>query len=180
MKECVVVVDNSNIFIEGRKYSSVSQGKSGEMDYSWRIDFGRLLAFLANGRTIHEAFLVGSRPPSSDSVWASAEQLGFQVVVHDRDSQGREKAVDTELVALGTEAICVAPRAMALVIASGDRDFIPLVKVAKRRNWHVEMAAFTSSFSYAGEMAKSVDLVRSLDSALSQISSTTVVVGPVS
>ena len=167
MDKCVIVVDNSNIFIEGQKHSAKAKGQQNAersvCDPSWRIDFGGLLQRLAEGRSIHAAILVGSRPPANDSVWKSAEQLGFTVTVHDRDSQRREKAVDTELVAQGTEVICDAKEPMALVIASGDRDFIPLVSLAHRRKWEVEMAAFSSAFSSTGEMATSVDRVRPLE-----------------
>jgi uncharacterized LabA/DUF88 family protein len=167
MDKCVIVVDNSNIFIEGQKHSAKLKGQhNGDRnvcDPSWRIDFGNLLQRLADGRSIHAAILVGSRPPSNDSVWKQAEQLGFAVTVHDRDSRDREKAVDTELVAQGTEVIVDAREHMALVIASGDRDFIPLVSVAHRRKWEVEMAAFSSAFSSTGEMATSVDKVRALE-----------------
>lgn len=167
MDKCVIVVDNSNIFIEGQKYSATVKGQqNGDRsicDPSWRIDFGGLLKRLAAGRSIRSAILVGSRPPANDSVWKSAEQFGFTVTVHDRDSQHREKAVDTELVAQGTEVICDANEPMTLVIASGDRDFIPLVSLAHRRKWEVEMAAFSSAFSSTGEMATSVDQVRPLE-----------------
>jgi uncharacterized LabA/DUF88 family protein len=167
MEKCVIVVDNSNIFIEGQKHSATVKGvQSGDRtvcDPSWRIDFGRLLTRLADGRGIHAAILVGSRPPANDTVWKSAEQLGFTVTVHDRDSQRREKAVDTELVAQGTEIICSTNEPMTLVIASGDRDFIPLVSVAHRRKWMVEMVAFSSAFSATGAMATSVDRVRPLE-----------------
>ncbi|MBZ5524599.1 MAG: NYN domain-containing protein [Acidobacteriia bacterium] len=170
MDKCVIVVDNSNLFIEGQKHSAAKKGVKKQnaadrdpCDPSWRIDFGELLMRLAEGRQIHAAILVGSRPPANDSVWKSAQQLGFAVTVHDRDSQHREKAVDTELVAQGTEVICSAPEPMALVIASGDRDFIPLVSVAHRRKWTVEMAAFSSAFGSTGDMATSVDRVRPLE-----------------
>lgn len=101
--QCVVVVDNSNVFIEGQKFSATAKGKQdpsgGVCDPSWRVDFGNLLDQLAHGRKIHAAVLVGSRPPANDSVWKEAKQQGFQVTVHERDSRGKEKAVDTELVA---------------------------------------------------------------------------------
>src|ERR1700744_2562929 len=61
-----------------------------------------------------------------------------------RSAYNKEKAVDTELVAQGTEIICTCGEVMDLVIVSGDRDFIPLVQVAHRRGWSVEMAAFTA------------------------------------
>jgi uncharacterized LabA/DUF88 family protein len=174
----VIVVDNSNIFIEGQKYSAKKKGISrGEhedrdpRDPSWRIDFGGLLTCLAEERKTHAAILVGSRPPQNDGVWKAAKTLGFTVTVHDRDAQNREKAVDTELVAQGAEIICSTDRKMVLVIASGDRDFIPLVGVAHRRGWEVEMVAFTSAFNPTGEMATAVDKVRPLDVDFEKIGS---------
>ena len=132
-------------------------------DPSWRMDFGRLLEYLANGRTISHAILVGSRPPPNDNIWASAKAGGFEVRVHDRDAHNREKSVDTELVAQGTRLIVKAGQPMTLIIASGDRDFIPLVGIAHEEGWSVEMCAFTSAYSVGGEMATSVDSVRPLD-----------------
>ena len=49
------------------------------------------------------------------------------------------------------------------MIASGDRDFIPLVNIAHEMGWTVEMAAFESAFSDEGEMAITVDDVRPLN-----------------
>ncbi len=174
MDKCVVLVDNSNVFIQGRKFSAIQKGMLALLggkqpnDPSWRIDFGGLLTVLANGRDIHAAILVGSRPPPNDGVWRAAEQY-FDVFVHDRDANNKEKAIDTELVAQGTEIICTAGGPMALVIASGDRDFIPLVRVAQRRGWEVEMCAFASSFSKYGEMAATVNTVRALDANFATI-----------
>jgi uncharacterized LabA/DUF88 family protein len=176
MDKCVILVDNSNIFIEGMKYSAKQKGRlknnpedKDPQDPSWRINFGKLLSCLAGDRKIHAAILVGSRPPKNDSVWGTAEQAGFKVFVHDRNSRNEEKAVDTELVAQGTEIICLAPEPMVLIIGSGDRDFIPLVSVAQRRNWEVEMWAFSSAFNSSGLMATSVDQAKSLDSFFSEI-----------
>jgi len=56
-----------------------------------------------------------------------------------------------------------------LVIASGDRDFIPLVSIAHELKWLVEMVAFSSAFSSYGEMAMAVDTVRPLDGSLDLI-----------
>lgn len=58
---------------------------------------------------------------------------------------------------------------MTLVIASGDRDFIPLVGVAHRRGWLVEMAAFSSAFSATGQMATSVDTIVHLEKVFGEI-----------
>ena len=168
-------MDNSNVFIEGQKASARQKGVRADPDEkdpadpSWRINFAGLLTELAEGRSIYAAILVGSRPPANDGVWDAAERHGFKVTVHDRSSSNREKAVDTELVAQGTELICDASGPMALVIASGDRDFLPIVSVAHRRKWEVEMAAFSYAFNPSGELATSVDRVRPLDPLLHKI-----------
>lgn len=173
---CVILVDNSNIFIEGQKASAVRKGElpaaPGDRqpsDISWRIDFSRLLTRLADGRPIQEAILVGSRPPANDAVWTMAEQGGFKVITHERNAQNKEKAVDTELVAQGTRIIVKAPEPGVLVLASADRDFMPLVRVAQEEGWEVEMAAFSRAFSPTGEMAISVNRVRPLDGSLDLI-----------
>ena len=168
---CVILVDNSNIFIEGQKCSAQRKGQFPSLsdtrqpqDPSWRIDFEHLLQALADGREIHQAFLVGSRPPPNDDVWKMAEKGGFEVITHNRDANNKEKAVDTELVAQGTLAVALGPETGVLVIASGDRDFMPLVNIAHKRGWTVEMAAFTSAFS--SEMSTAVDKVRPLNGSL--------------
>lgn len=173
---CVILVDNSNLFIEGQKCSAkrhnmfpTAPDYRQPQDPSWRLDFSKLLAYLADGRDIHKAFLVGSRPPPNDSVWTMAEQGGFEVRTHERDSRNKEKAVDTELVAQGTLAVATGPEDGVLVIASGDRDFLPLVNIAHDRGWKVEMVAFTSAFSATGEMATAVDRTRPLDGSLDLI-----------
>ncbi|HWM25678.1 MAG TPA: NYN domain-containing protein [Chthoniobacterales bacterium] len=175
-KKCLVVVDNSNVFIEGQKYSAYSKGKVRKFatdwdpkDPSWRVDFGGLLLAVSSGRVVEHAILVGSRPPQNDSVWKAAEDSGFEVTVHDRNILNEEKAVDTELVAQAVELICTTGEPMDLAIVSGDRDFVPLVNVAHRHKWFVEMWAFTNAFSQGGQMANSVDKVRPLDEVFHKI-----------
>lgn len=175
-KKVVVVVDNSNVFIEGQKFSAREKNirKANAMDRepqdpSWRIDFGNLLFQVSGGRLVKHAILVGSRPPQNDSVWKSAEDCGFDVTVHDRSASNEEKAVDTELVAQGTEVICLASEPMELAILSGDRDFLPLVSVAHRRKWLVEMWAFKNSFNPTGQLAASVDRICPLDDVFHKI-----------
>ena len=173
----VVVVDNSNVYIEGQKFSAkmkdiVRQNHTDKepKDRSWRIDFGKLLVAVSNGRTVEHAVLVGSTPPQSDTVWQAAQDSGFTVTVHKRNSMNAEKAVDTELVAQATEIICTTTEVMDLAILSGDRDFIPLVSVAHRRHWTVEMWAFKNAYNPTGQMAMEVDSIKPLDDIFQEIS----------
>jgi uncharacterized LabA/DUF88 family protein len=58
-----------------------------------------------------------------------ARANGFEVITYQRDSKNKEKAVHTKLVARRTLTIATTAVPTALVIGSGDRDFIPLVRV---------------------------------------------------
>ena len=168
MEECVIIVDNSNVWIEGKKFSARKKGIKRGDDPSWRIDFGKLLSTVAENKMIRKAVLVGSRPPKEDSIWNAAKKLGFDVIVHDRNAVGKEKAVDTEIVAQGTEIICTTPPCI-LKLLSGDRDFIPLICIATQREWETEMWAFTNAFKENGEMAQSVTRIKPLDLVFPEI-----------
>jgi uncharacterized LabA/DUF88 family protein len=169
--KCVILVDNSNIFIGGRQLAGEAQPDDDrDIDPSWRIDFGALIEVLADGRKVEHALLVGSRPPFADAVWEAAAKEGFEVIVHDRNAQGKEKAIDTELVARGTEIVCLAEEPMVLVIASGDLDLLPLVNLAKEYGWDVEMCAFSNSYSPESELCLSCNTVRPLDEYLEVLS----------
>lgn len=174
MNRCVVLVDNSNVFIGGRQLCAereglTAQGSEPAIDTSWRLDFSELLTCLADGRALHSAIMVGSSPPNMGGVWHSAEESGFTVIVHERLPGHHEKAVDTELVARGTEIIASETEPMVLVVASGDRDLLPLVDVAHRHGWEVEVAAFSNSFDPQGELASAAERVRLLDEVFERI-----------
>ena len=71
MDKCVIVVDNSNLFIEGHKASARAKGipadpHTGKLpnDYSWRIDFAGLLRQLAHGRHIPPLYSLVPAHPS--------------------------------------------------------------------------------------------------------------------
>src|SRR6266542_860422 len=109
MDRCVILVDNTNLFIGGQQLSARRKGVTRRghshheaSDPSWRLDFDCLLRCMTDGRQVHAAVMVGSSPPDEESAWeAAAEAAGFQVVVRDMSARHEEKAVDTELVARG-------------------------------------------------------------------------------
>lgn len=174
MEDCVIIVDNSNIWIEGIKYSArikgMSAGADGKepCDYKWRIDFGKLIELVAEGKNIRKAILVGSRPPKNDSLWNAAKKRGFDVVVEDRNSQNREKSVDTRLVVAGAKLIYTTTSPAVLKILSGDADFKPLIECANDEGWETEIWAFSSALS-SGNLLSIVHRVEPLDSHISEI-----------
>jgi uncharacterized LabA/DUF88 family protein len=173
LNECLILVDNSNIFIEGMKFSARSKGIQGTpeqpvpCDYSWRIDFGALLKQVANGHKIIKAILVGSTPPPNDSLWNAAKNQGFEVITYERSIFGGEKAVDTELVARGLKVIYKHPSPAVLKLLSGDRDFIPLLKAAYEENWETELWGFGDSIS--PELSMMANRTYTLDAVFDQI-----------
>jgi len=174
MRDCVIIIDNSNIWIEGKKFSAKVKGakKTGNKapdDPSWRVDFGRLINVVADGKAIKEVILVGSRPPVSDTLWDAIKKRGIKVTIHDRNWQGKEKAVDTELATQGSEIICNSDQPAVLKLLSGDGDFVPLIDLAHRREWETEMWAFTSAFKSDGIMAQRVTRIRPLDNDFQNI-----------
>ena len=180
MRKCVILVDNSNLFIGGQKFSAQRNGGSpnggsqngngqAPADHTWRLSYDNLFTFLADGRDVEKAVMVGSESAEHPGPWNAARKNGFEVIVHERTPGHGEKCADTELVVRGTEIIASSAEPMTLVIGSGDRDFVPLVEAAHRHDWDVELCAFKNSFDQEGELAQSVDRVRPLDEAFETI-----------
>jgi uncharacterized LabA/DUF88 family protein len=167
MNECLILVDNSNVFIEGKRFAAKQRGLESEFDGTWRIDFGALLKEVANGHKIIKAMLVGSTPPPNDSVWGKARSDGFEVVTFERSFFGDEKSVDTEIVAVGMEALYEHTEPAILKLLSGDRDFMPLIKRAFNKGWENEIWAFNDSLS--NEISMAAHRVKLLDSVFDKI-----------
>ncbi|GHT23261.1 hypothetical protein AGMMS49965_17600 [Bacteroidia bacterium] len=172
LNECLILVDNSNIFIEGGKFAAKKKGipaaspEQVPIDFSWRIDFGALLREVANGHTIVKAILVGSTPPPNDSLWGIAQSRGFEVIKYERAQSG-EKAVDTQIVASGLKVIYKHDKPAILKLLSGDRDFVPLINCAYEEGWETELWGFRGSIST--ELAMTVNRVKELDPVFDKI-----------
>lgn len=100
-----IYVDNSNLYIEGRRASAVAQGladniihamNDGILDHAYTISFGKLHEFLVGSdkRQIKRAALFGSRPPPNDGIWQYAKKAGFELHLEDRNYANKEKKID--------------------------------------------------------------------------------------
>lgn len=139
-----VYVDNSNVWIEGKRVAAVEQDLAFDIwdahnrDITvpnWKYDFGKLLTRVGGVRNgLKKAVLFGSRPPSNDSLWAAAEQSGFEVTVESRNVQNREKKIDTGVsCAMMRDALLAVQKQTSqeteMILVAGDSDYVPTVKL---------------------------------------------------
>ena len=149
-----IFVDDSNIWIEGKKLRAKMQGLKSEEDPRARIDIGRLTDFAAmKTRKVVKGTLYGSEPPAIDTVWKKIREKGWTVPDPKRRSMvtGKEKKVDAQLVADVTELACRSNREIkpgTIIIISGDADATPAIeKVLKYQPWKVEVLMWESAIS---------------------------------
>lgn len=144
-------VDNSNLFIEGRRVSAVSKGMAsniydamnkGVVDHSWDIDYGKLHQFLCgtNKAEIGGAKLWGSLPPS-DSFWAMVKRKGFDHTVFDKNFQGKEKKVDVAIAhGMTKDAYTIINKNEdEITLVAGDKDFVPVIEDLVAEGFKVEV-----------------------------------------
>ncbi|MDP1549011.1 MAG: NYN domain-containing protein [Nitrosomonas sp.] len=148
----LVYVDNSNVFIEGKKAKAVESGLAMNiydamsnriLEQSYKIDFGKLHDFIAgtDKREIKRCMLFGSRPPSSDTIWDIARRAGFEVITEDRNVANKEKKIDTGIVAAMTkDAYTITKKETDIItLVAGDADFVPSVRMLVEDGFNVEV-----------------------------------------
>ena len=147
-----IFLDNSNIWIEAKKYIAMSKGLLAKEDPRVRIEFGNLIDVIAKDRKIAECFLFGSEPPQVDSVWKKGEENGFKVFTDLKSGSGQEKKVDVRLCieVLTTVHNCNRKQKTkgTIVLATGDADFIPLVEKILKDGWKVEVVTWEHALSH--------------------------------
>lgn len=136
----LIYIDNSNVFIEGQRVAAVLNNNALNMqdaqnrkifNFDYRLDFGKLHQFLTtNGDSeIARLVLFGSRPPPNDSLWAVAENKGFEPIIEDRNAGNHEKKIDAGMaVAMIKDAYPRADKSTdTFILVAGDGDYVPVV-----------------------------------------------------
>jgi uncharacterized LabA/DUF88 family protein len=173
----LVYVDNSNVFIEGKRAKAVESGMAMNiydamanriLDQSYKIDFGRLHDYVAgtDHSEIKRCILFGSRPPSSDTIWDIAKRAGFEVVTEDRNVANKEKKIDTGIVAaMIKDAYTIADKENdTITLVAGDADFVPSVRMLVEDGYNVEVAFWSHAARELQQVcSKFVDLTPSID-----------------
>lgn len=148
----LVYVDNSNVFIEGKRVKAVEVGlemnifdamNNRTLANSYKLDFGRLHHFIAGDEEseIKRCMLFGSKPPPNDSLWDAAQRAGFEIVVEDRNVANKEKKIDTGIVAAMTrDAYTITDKKRdTITLVAGDGDFVPAVRQLVEDGFCVEV-----------------------------------------
>lgn len=173
----LVYIDNSNIFIEGKRVKAVESGmamniydamRNRILDQSYKIDFGRLHDFIAgtDESEIKRCMLFGSRPPSNDTIWNIAKKAGFEVITEDRNIANKEKKIDTGIVAAMTkDAYTIADKENdTITLVAGDADFVPSVRMLVEDGFNVDVAFWGHAARELQEVcSKFVDLNPNID-----------------
>jgi len=147
-----IYVDNSNLYIEGRRVSAVKQGhassiiramRDGTLDHAYTISFGKLHEFLTGNdpSKIKRAALFGSRPPPNDGIWQIAKRAGFELHLEDRNVANKEKKIDTGIATLLTKDAYKHgnPKEDVFTLVAGDADYVPTINELKSDGYRVEV-----------------------------------------
>ncbi len=118
--------------------------------YSARVNFKELLEAAIAGRRLVRAFVyvVKSDIPAGEaSFFEALEKSGFELKMKDLQVfPGGAKKADWD-VGMAVDAIRLAPSLDAIILATGDGDFLPLVEYLKNNGKQVEIIAFGKSSS---------------------------------
>jgi len=162
-----VFVDNSNLWIEGKKVSGRRSEPPVPSNYRYRIEYGKLLQQVLDGRELGDVpKLYGSEPPPNDSVWKIIRSRGFNVTVFKRNIFNKEKGVDMRVgLDIGRLIATQKPPAIIAIVA-GDADFVQVAEDAHAGGWKVEVWYWSNA---AGDLKRAADRFEALNPALNQI-----------
>jgi uncharacterized LabA/DUF88 family protein len=162
-----VFVDNSNVWIEGKRVAGRHSKPSVESNGRYRIDYGNLLGVVQDGRFLADVpKLYGSEPPPNDSVWKMIKSKGFEVEVFKRNIFNKEKGIDMKMGLDIGKLLYTSGSPGILIIVAGDADFVPVVEAAREIGWKTEAWYWSNA---AKALKRAVDRFGELDAHLYRI-----------
>ena len=125
--------------------------------YKSKVNFGNVVQAALGGRKLIRAlsYVVNTESGEESAFFEALEKLGIEIKTKDLQIfYGGAKKADWD-VGLAIDAIKLSHKVDAIVIASGDGDFIPLVEYVKSQGCQVEAISFGRSSS--GKLRETVD-----------------------
>ncbi len=117
--------------------------------YGARVNFREILKLAVSKRNLIRAFayVVRTKTGEEKAFHEALSKLGIEMRTKDlQEFYGGAKKADWD-VGLAVDAIKLASNTDALVLVSGDGDFVPLVEYLKNQGKRVEVLAFGRSAS---------------------------------
>ena len=135
--------------------------------YKARVNFGNVLKECVAGRVLIRAiaYVITTESGEERNFFEALEKVGIETKTKDLQIfLGGAKKADWD-VGIAVDAIRLAPTLDAVVLVSGDGDFIELVQYLKNQGRQVEVAAFreTTSSALIEEVDSFIDLSADLD-----------------
>lgn len=131
--------------------------------YKTRVNFSEVLKEAIANRQLIRAFAYVIRTKSGEekSFFEALTDLGIETRIKDlKEFAGGAKKGDWD-VGLAIDAIRTSPNLDAIIIASGDSDFVPLINYLRGHGKRVEVIAFGKTTS--AEVIEAVDEFIDLD-----------------
>lgn len=153
MKE-ILIIDNSNVYVGMRKQEYPFHKE--------RFDYPKFASQHLQDGNSTEKIIVGSRKfeGEGDGFWNMLRSKGFNTKIFER-TYG-EKEVDTEIIALGLDAIRDKEPGR-FILMSGDKDMGPLIGRAHDAGWKTEIWTWRSHISSEYAYSEIIDKVNYLD-----------------
>ena len=117
--------------------------------YGARVNFREILKLAISGRNLIRvfAYVVRTKTGEEKPFFEALTKLGIETRIRDlQEFYGGLKKADWD-VGITVDAIRIAPDVDAVVLASGDGDFLQLVEYLKNRGKRIEVIAFGRSSS---------------------------------
>ncbi len=117
--------------------------------YNARVDFGKVVETAVSKRNLIRSFayVIKTKTGEEKSFFEALVNLGIEIRVKDlQEFHGGFKKGDWD-VGIAVDAIRMSPTMDAIVLVTGDGDFVPLVEYLKNRGKRVEVIAFERSAS---------------------------------
>ncbi len=125
--------------------------------YNARVNFREILKTAVSNRSLIRAFgyVVSTKTGEEKPFFEALTKLGIETRVRElQEFYGGQKKADWD-VGIVIDAIRIAPSTDALVLVSGDGDFLSLVEYLKNQGKRVEVMAFGKSAS--GKLKEEAD-----------------------
>ena len=149
-----IFVDVQNLFYSARNL------------YDAKIDFGKLLESAVRDRLLIRAiaYLVHKEGVDQSGFEEALRRFGYEIKIKDLKERDDGSAKGDWDMGIAIDSISIAPRLDAVILISGDGDFVPLVEMLQARGCRVEVLAFERST--ASELKEAADLYTRIEESL--------------